>query len=173
MYTTLLQSAGNVPDFDPGPLYEIIYPVHSIMRYVILILIIWAIAVAAKGRKNDAPWATKLKKPAFYTMLAIDIQFLLGIYLWVVRLLNDTQNLSKLKIVVKAPVERAILMEHSLIMLIAIVLVHIGYAKAKKAATDQLKAKRIFNFYLIAVILIVIGVVYIMQAAQRGLLPAM
>lgn len=171
MISTFLQSAGNVIDFNAGPIYSIAYPLHSLMRYVILIFIIWALIAAAKGQRAEI-WQSKVKRPAFFTMLAVDIQLLLGLYLWVVRLLHDTQNFEKIKILVKAPVERAIMIEHALIMFIAIVMIHIGYAKAKKATTDLLKSKRIFNFYLIALILILAGIILVMVSDKsRGFLP--
>jgi uncharacterized membrane protein len=183
MQFVFLESTGNVPDFNPGPFYDIAYPLHSILRYVLLGLMVWAIMLASKGRKTDGLAGT-LKRPAMLTMIAFDIQFLLAIYLWVVNFFHvagykkgaDDGFLgmfTNVKRTLKVPTERAILFEHSLIMLIALVLIHIGYAKFKRAANDQQKSKRIFTFYTAALVLVVLGIVYVMISAERGLLPAL
>ncbi|MFN0276334.1 MAG: hypothetical protein ACKVPJ_11335, partial [Chitinophagales bacterium] len=163
MHTIFLQSAGNVPTFTPGPFYDLAFPVHSLMRYVVLLFLGWAIVTANKARKNSSLEFTSVRRPAFFTILAIDIQLLLGIYLWIVRVMyvggysaeakgGFMDKFSNLKRITKVDSERIVLLEHALIMFIALVIIHIGYAKAKRAATDQLKSKRIFVFYTIGLV---------------------
>ena len=60
--------------------------------------------------------------------------------------------------VMKNPVARFFAVEHITMMLIAIVLIHIGRARSKKALTDLAKHKAAFWFYLIALLLILAGI---------------
>ena len=54
----------------------------------------------------------------------------------------------------KVPVLRFFTVEHTFMMLIALVFITIGYATAKRAKEDVAKHKKTFIFYLIGFILI-------------------
>ncbi|MFQ5448920.1 MAG: cytochrome B, partial [Saprospiraceae bacterium] len=58
----------------------------------------------------------------------------------------------------KVAVNRFFTAEHSLIMLLAIVLITIGYTKAKKATEEAVKFKTTFRYYLAALILVLAGI---------------
>ncbi|MBC8173301.1 MAG: hypothetical protein H7X71_05275 [Chitinophagales bacterium] len=162
---------GNNDQFDPSSLYKLLLSVHSLMRYLAIIVLIWAILAAYRAGKNNTSFLGKVKKPALFTIIVIDIQFLIGAYLWIVRFVSSSEQFKKLKRLFVEPNERYIFFEHAIIMFIAILLIHIGYTKSKKAATDNLKSRKIFVFYLIAFILIMIAIPWPFMPQGRHLLP--
>ncbi|MBC8046219.1 MAG: hypothetical protein H7Y00_05440 [Fimbriimonadaceae bacterium] len=160
MHTTfpsLVLLFGDASKFEPGPLYAISLSIHSVLRYFVLIFLIYAIVTSRKTWKSTNGLFNK--KPAFFSMITIDIMFLVGVYMWGVNFLNVTSNFENSKRLIKAPYDiRFQLFDHPIMMTIAIILVHIGYARSKKAASDQLKGKNIFIFYLIALIIIIVAI---------------
>ena len=59
-------------------------------------------------------------------------------------------------------------MEHSLLMLIAIVVAHIGRSRTKKAATDSAKFKQAALFFGLALLLILAAIPWPFLAAGNG-----
>ena len=59
-------------------------------------------------------------------------------------------------------------MEHLLLMLLAIVLITIGSAKAKRAATDEEKFKKTYLFFGLGLILILAGIPWPFREALGG-----
>lgn len=91
------------------------------------------------------------KRPAMLLMITADIQLLLGLVLYVG---NDWFKVLTGGGFMKLPAQRFWAMEHMLGMLIAIVLIHIGYSAIKKDIPDASKFKKLFWFTLVALIII-------------------
>ena len=94
----------------------------------------------------------------FFTS-AMDVQLLLGIVLY----FGGSRGLEAIKSIGMKEVmgnsfHRFFAVEHITMMLIAIVLVHIGKAKSKKAATEVAKHKSAFWFYLIALLIMLAAI---------------
>jgi len=137
----------------------IIHQLHSVLRWTILIILFMSIFSAFMGmQKQKAFTATDNKIGLFLTIVA-DSQLLLGLLLYFVGTMG-MQNIQRLGMaeVMKNAYARFFAVEHILMMLIAIALIHIGRAKSKKAATDLSKHKNSFWFYLIALILILASI---------------
>jgi len=137
----------------------IIHQLHSILRWAILGLLLVSIFNAFMGmQKKKAFSATDNKMGLFLTIVA-DSQLVLGLLLYFVGTMG-MQNIQRLGMaeVMKNAYARFFAVEHIFMMLIAIVLIHIGRAKSKKAATDLSKHKNSFWFYFIALILILASI---------------
>jgi predicted acyltransferase len=59
-------------------------------------------------------------------------------------------------------------MEHLLLMLLAIVLITIGSAKAKRASTDEKKFKTTYLFFTLGLVLILAGIPWPFREALGG-----
>ena len=142
---------------------------HSGWRYVILILMILAIVYARLSSKGKKPFAGITKKMGMFTMIAADIQLVIGLVLYFFFLAAQTNfKIGKLKDQMEVPMFRTIAMDHIIGMLIALVLIHIGYAKAKKALNDIEAGKKLFTYYLIALIIILISIPWPFLHHERG-----
>lgn len=122
---------------------------HSGLRWIVLILLIASVFKTILKWKSDAPYTDGDRKLAFFTMLSAHIQLLLGLVLFFI---SDKVQLNAEAM--KVPVTRFFTAEHSLMMLVAIALITIGYVKSKKAADEQKKYAFTFWYNLIALLII-------------------
>ncbi len=124
---------------------------HSGLRWLVLAGFIGTLFALWKARKNGGK-AASIRSLALFTLISTHLQFVFGILLY----------FTSPKVVFKASamsdkVQRFFLVEHISLMLVAIVLLTIGYVKWKKRA-DLAAAKALFRYYLIALILILISI---------------
>jgi membrane protein DedA with SNARE-associated domain len=89
-------------------------------------------------------------------MISCDIQLLLGLALYFMN--GWYQMLASGGEVMKNPAQRFFAMEHFALMLIAIILVHVGYSSSKKDVPDVSKFKRLFWYTLIALVIILVSI---------------
>jgi hypothetical protein len=70
--------------------------------------------------------------------------------------------------VMKDPMLRFFAIEHTLGMLIAIIMVHIGYSYAKKNMSDLIKHRRTILFYSLALLIMLISIPWPFRAVGAG-----
>lgn len=126
---------------------------HSLLRWVLLILLLVMIYRAFIGKRSGRPFDALDRKLSLFTMVSAHLQLVIGLVLY---LLNPTIQaaLQDFGNVMKDSGLRFLVVEHLSTMLIGIALITIGHIKAKKAATDKAKFQSIFVFYLIGLVLI-------------------
>lgn len=115
------------------------------------------------------------KKIWLFTMIASHITLLLGLYQW---LLGRYGIFSFVKpegvSMMKDPYLRFFQMEHPVSMILATVLVTLGYGMAKKNVDDIIKYKKAFRYFLLALVLILVAVPWpFRELVARPLLPGM
>lgn len=125
---------------------------HSMLRYIILVLLVLAIIKAVAGWATKGSWKPMDDKLNLFTMISVDLQFLLGLMLFFIS--TKIATYMDAGDIMKNPVSRLYIVEHPATMLIGIILIHIGRAKAKKATDAIKKHKSIAIFYIIALVLI-------------------
>lgn len=121
---------------------------HSYLAYAVLALLVITVVIALLNTIGNKPFGG-LAKLAKVAMILLHTQFLIGIILYVVEG-RYVEMGEKMKI----SAERLLALEHPLTMLIGIVLITIGNSKAKKAATDAEKNKKILIFFGLGLILV-------------------
>jgi NADH:ubiquinone oxidoreductase subunit 2 (subunit N) len=129
---------------------EILVRAHSGLRWVVLGLLVYAIFNAL--RKKDF-YAKSDRMLNMFAMVSLHIQLVIGLILYFTS--------EKVKFVdgwMGDSIRRFYGMEHILLMVIAIVLVTIGHAKAKRATESAKKHKTILIFYAIGLILIIASI---------------
>jgi Na+/H+ antiporter NhaC len=62
-------------------------------------------------------------------------------------------------------------MEHPLTMILAIVLITLGYGMSKKSVSDADKFKKAFRYFLVALVLILISIPWPFREIGRPLFP--
>ncbi len=148
---------------------------HSILRYLILLVALWAIFKSMSGMGGGKAFTKSDQKPGLFYMILMDVQLLVGLILYFSGSfgLNSIKQLGMGE-VMKNSVTRFFAIEHTLGMIIALVLVHIGYAATKKAElSDQKKFKKSFWMYLIALIVIFASIPWPFRDLGRGWMPGM
>lgn len=146
---------------------------HSALRWVVLLVALWAIIKMAAGRNGQKTFSASDKRPALFFLITMDLQLLVGLYLYFAGAwgLKNIQN-QGFGNVMKDAASRFFAVEHILGMLIAVVLVHIGYSATKKAVSDKKKFSKAFWCFLIALIVILATIPWpFREALGRGWVP--
>ena len=148
---------------------------HNIFRWVILIFAVIVIVQSMSGMGSNKNFTKGHKRNALLLMISMDIQLLLGLFLYFAGAwgLKNIQN-QGFGNVMKDSVSRFWAVEHLLGMLIALILIHIGYSATKKMIPDVAKFKKLFWCTLIALIAILISIPWpFREMIGRPLFPGM
>ena len=155
-------------------MYNGLLHLHSVLRWVILILLLVALFKSFADR--DKAFTPGHKKTGLFLMITADIMFLVGLYQW----FTGPWGLKSIQAngmgnVMKNASLRFFAVEHLLGMLIAIALIHVGYNYSKKDIPDAMKHKRVLLFYGLALLIILISIPWPFRAvgAGRTWLPGM
>ncbi len=127
---------------------------HSFLRYAAVILMIWTIIHAFMNMKKSDAVASKW---SMISMIVLHSQFLIGLILWIIKLPQKPVIDQSIQPEMAEKIlheYRYFIMEHSVMMLIGIVLISIGHIKGKKTADMQKRYKTVFTFFLIGFIII-------------------
>jgi hypothetical protein len=126
---------------------NILLHAHSGLRYVVLALLLAAIFTAySKWQKAD----TGDSKVYLFAMIATHTQLLIGLILY---FMSPKVNFS----LIKEKVFRFYSIEHGFMMIIAIVLITIGRARAKKLVGAD-KHRTVLYFYAMALLIILAAI---------------
>jgi membrane protein DedA with SNARE-associated domain len=126
---------------------------HSGFRYIVFVFLLIAIVQAILGWAGKKPFTETNRKINLFTLISAHTQLLIGIVLYFlspyVQFNSDTM---------KNPVTRYFTAEHWVMMLIAIVLITIGYSKSKKTELPETKHKTVALFYIAALFIIIVAI---------------
>ena len=130
-----------------------VLPIHNILRWAVLLFGVWTLISALTGVISKRNYTSGDNKANLFFMICCDIQLLIGLILyfnnsWFDNLKNNTS------VVMKNGTLRFFAMEHSLMMIIAWLLVHIGRSMVKRTDIDAVKHKRSLIYFGIALLII-------------------
>jgi hypothetical protein len=130
-------------------MYTGLLHLHSILRYVVLILVLLSIFQAfAAGNK---PYTAANKKVNLFALISAHTQLLIGLVLYFISPKVDFSQMSD-------PITRYWNVEHISMMVLAIVLITIGYSKSKKAIEAKAKHRAIYIYYTIAIVVVLLAI---------------
>ena len=126
--------------------------IHSYWAYLVLLLLILSTANALIGLISKREYSAKDFR-ILSTLITSHIQLLIELYFISP---TTTSQFSEIGIseIMKNSALRSTLVEHPITMIIALVLITIGYSKHKKKLTSKPKFKTLSIFYTIALLLI-------------------
>lgn len=131
---------------------------HSVLRWIILLVSIFVLIKYYLGWFRSKNWAKSDNTLGILFTSIFDLQLLIGLILYFFVSPFTQAAFSDFGSAMKNPELRFYAVEHLSLMLIALVLVHIGRAKSKKAKTDQMKFKKAAIFFTIAMVLVLAGI---------------
>ena len=139
-------------------LYQALLHIHSVGRWIVLLLLLFAILNSLIA--GDRPFIRTDARLGLLLTIFADIMLLVGAALWYFgpRGYQLIQNAGGMSALMKSPYDRFFAVEHLVGMLIAIILIHIGKAQARKKIADRAKHRRTLIFYLLALLIILISV---------------
>ncbi len=135
-------------------MYTLLLFLHSAIRWVVLVTILYTLVRSYRGWLNNMPFTKSDNILRVTTLSVVHIQVCIGVALYatspVIRFFYEN-----FKHAVHDKDFRFFGMEHSLMMLIAAVLITIGSVRAKKKTADQQKFKTLAIYFTIALLIIV------------------
>lgn len=145
---------------------------HSLIRWGVLLFGLLTLVNFLSGSFSNRAYAKKDKISSLLFMTFCDVQLLIGLFLYFKRGWFDMIK-SDFKGSMQNGAVRFFTMEHALMMIIAWLLVHIGYSSVKKAGTDKAKFKRGLIFFGLALLIILASIPWPFRApgVARELFP--
>lgn len=138
-------------------MYSLLLSLHSAFRWLVLASLLFAIFRALMGWRAMRPFTAFDHGTRHWTATIAHVQLALGLWLYIVSPIVS-YFLSNFKEAVHQRELRFFGMEHSLMMVVAVVLITIGSVKAKRQDADHLKFRTIFIWYGIALLIILANV---------------
>lgn len=139
-------------------LYTIVLNLHSIVRWLVVILALLAIVRAFIGWFGHRTWTALEDRLGMLFTISFDLQILLGIVLYFFLSPLTTLALRNFSGAMSNDLLRFFSVEHLALMIIAAVVAHIGRSLSRKATNDQSKFKRAAIFYTIAIVLVLAAI---------------
>lgn len=134
-------------------MYSTLLPLHSLVRWFVLISLLTAIIIAFRGWFSKKEFSRFDNSVRHWTATISHIQLMIGIGLYLISPITD-YFMHNLKEAVHVREIRFFGMEHSLMMLAGIVIITIGSAKAKRKPTDTKKFKTMAIWFSIGLLII-------------------
>lgn len=127
---------------------------HSGWAYIALIVLIVAVVNAAIGFFSKKDFKEKDLRIPLFTLIVYHIQLILGFIAYFASAQFAYLKLNGMGASMAEPEIRMMVVEHPLMMILAIILITMGFSKHKKQATDNGKFKTIFIYYGIALLFV-------------------
>ena len=153
-------------------MHSILLYLHSVIRYFILFFALIVAAQSLIGMMGRKQFGKGNKMFALALLIFCDLQLVLGLILYNSYVIAS--GMLKSGMVMKDPGSRFWAVEHSVGMIVAIVLVHIGYSVAKKPIDNDKKFKRLFWCSFVALCIFVATIPWqAKQVVGRPNIPVM
>jgi hypothetical protein len=134
-------------------MYNGLLHAHSGLRWLVLLFIIIAAFKALMKWRSAAPFTEGDRKLNLYTLIATHVQLLIGLALYFI-----SEKVRFEPEAMKDPISRFYTAEHSVMMLLAVVLVTVGYIRAKRATEDALRFRSTAIYFMLALAVLLAGI---------------
>lgn len=138
-------------------MYALLLTLHSLFRWIFLLLLLYAVYQAWRGSISYKPFRKLDNTIRVVTVTAAHIQLTIGIILYFASPIIS-YFLHNFKEAVHQRDIRFFGMEHITLMILAVTFITVGSSSAKRKTTDQQKFKTIAIWFSIALFLILISI---------------
>lgn len=136
-------------------MYTGVLHLHSFWAYLVLGVLLITVINSIAGLAEKKEFVAKDFRLALFSLIVTHIQLLVGLILWFVSPLGlkaiSTAGMGE---VMGNSAIRLNVVEHPLMMIIAVILITIGYSKHKKKLESSAKFKTIVIFYILTLVVI-------------------
>ncbi len=138
-------------------MYAMALAFHSLMRWLVVAILVFALFLSYRGwlqHKRFTPFHNRIR---IITATIAHVQLLLGLWLYYISPLTS-YFLHNYKTAIKERSVRFFGMEHAAMMLVAIIIITVGSASAKRKTGDKQKFKTMAIWFTIAFVIIIINI---------------
>ena len=139
---------------------------HNALRWLILLLSVIALVQAYRGWRGQRPWSKAARQIGVYLASAMDVQLVLGMLMYFGSSAIVKNAFADFGAAMRNAETRFFALEHVFYMLLAVILVHVGRARSKKAATDADKYRQAAIWFGLTFVFLLLGTPW-----SRPLLP--
>lgn len=137
-------------------MYTTLQFIHSYWAYLVLFMVLIATLNALSGFFQNKEYQSKDLRLSLFALIVTHIQLLLGFLLYFISPLGFKSISSNgMGTVMKDSLLRLFAVEHITIMILAVILITIGYSKHKKKPDAKAKFKILAILYTLAFLLMV------------------
>jgi hypothetical protein len=135
-------------------MYSGVLLVHSWVRWAVVIAGVLALLRALTGASSRRPWTAADDRAGLWFTIALDVQILIGLYLYFVLSPFTTEALKDFGAAMRNSGLRFWAVEHSFGMLVGVALAHVGRVRVRKAEPSRrhVIAAIFFGIALIAIL---------------------
>lgn len=151
-------------------MYETVLTVHSLLRWVVLLTAVVALARAVSGWTGRRAWTPSDERAGKLFTISFDIQFLIGLILYVALSPWTTGAFDDFGAAMRNSVARFWAVEHIFGMFVALALAHIGRARARRSTDSVAKHRTSAIFYGLSLAVMLITIPWPFMPAARPLL---
>lgn len=152
-------------------MYATLLTVHSLLRWIVLLLAILALVRAMSGWTGRRSWLLADERAGRQFLLAFDIQFLIGLVLYAALSPITTAAFQDFGAAMRDSVMRFWAVEHVFGMVVALALAHIGRARARRLAEGPARHRTSAIFYGLSLLVMLVTIPWPFMPAGRPLLP--
>ncbi len=138
-------------------MYATVLALHSLTRWLVAASLLFALFLSYRGWLRHKPFTRFDNRVRHITATIAHVQLLLGLWLYFISPLIS-YFLHNYKTALKERSIRFFGMEHAAMMLVAIIIITIGSAVAKRKKTDEQKFKTMALWFTTAFILIIVNI---------------
>lgn len=135
-------------------MYSTVFFIHSWWAYLVLLILVIASINSLIGFFSKKEYSATDFRISLFTLIVSHIQLLIGLVLYFVSPYFNAFSEGGMGEVMKDSTLRLYLVEHPLMMILAVVFITVGYSKHKKKLTSRPKFKMLAIFYTLALVFV-------------------
>jgi hypothetical protein len=151
-------------------MYQWLLALHSVLRWLVLLLGLIAVFRAFGGRGRS--WTPADDRAGKLYGISLDVQLLIGLILYGLLSPVTRAAFSDMGSAMREPVLRFFAVEHIALMVLAVALVHIGTKRIRRATTDAAKFRTAAIFYTFSLLFVLLSIPWPFRTAGRPLFPS-
>jgi hypothetical protein len=152
-------------------MYSMVLGAHSWLRWGIVLLGLYAVIRAIGGWQHRRPWTSGDEQTSRLLTIAVDVQLILGLLLYFVYSPYTALALDDFGNAMRSSDLRFWAVEHPFGQLVGLALLHVGRARAKKAADALRKHRTTAIFFALALVAIAAAIPWPGTPHARPLIP--
>ena len=151
--------------------YLIFKDVHSLLRWLVILSLAWALLRMWSGYLSKAEWTAQDRKSGVIFTSILNLQLLIGIVLYFISPITKAA-MANFGAAMKDGQLRYFAVEHLTGMLLAVIIAQVGFSLSKRAPTDRAKFLKAAVTYTIAGVLILASIPWPFMKYGRPLFPS-
>ena len=128
--------------------------IHSGWAYITVLILIIAVGNAIIGVTSNKEFKDKDLRISLFALIVAHIQLLIGLVAYFASSQFAFVKEQGMGAAMKDPEIRLVVVEHPLMMILAVILITVGFSKHKNKSTDKAKFKTIALYYGVALLFV-------------------